>query len=116
MGLGILDGMSAGLLLRCHFLTANLDRKLPHIPGTVLLNEESAQSQSLTGALRHGSGRDSNIILAPQPSEDPNDPLNWSSRRKEMVYFILVFGVMLNVGVVVCLLSALLQRLTARVL
>lgn len=26
--------------------------------------------------LKHGKGRFSNVILVPQPSHDPNDPLN----------------------------------------
>jgi MFS family permease len=69
---------------------------MPHVPGTVILNEESAHTESLTGGLKHGSGRNSNIILAPQPSEDPNDPLNWSAFKKEYVTYILLFGSILN--------------------
>lgn len=29
--------------------------------------------------LKHGSGRFSHVILVPQPSDDPNDPLNVSN-------------------------------------
>lgn len=29
--------------------------------------------------LKHGKGRYKNVILVPQPSDDPNDPLNASS-------------------------------------
>lgn len=34
---------------------------------------------------------DSEIILIPQPSSDPNDPLNWPEWRKRMHFYILVF-------------------------
>lgn len=52
------------------------DKHLAHVPGTVILNEQDARSGSLTAGLKHGTGKDSHIVLAPQPSEDPNDPLN----------------------------------------
>lgn len=29
------------------------------------------------GVLKHGKGRYKDVILVPQPSESPNDPLNW---------------------------------------
>lgn len=31
--------------------------------------------------LKHGQGRFAHIILVPQPSDDPNDPLNVGSSR-----------------------------------
>ncbi|SPO01542.1 related to HOL1, putative substrate-H+ antiporter [Cephalotrichum gorgonifer] len=43
------------------------------VPGTILLFDTSQEDQ--TGA---------NIILQPQPSSDPEDPLNWARRRKKM--------------------------------
>lgn len=33
---------------------------------------------------RHASGNKDDIVLDPTPSSDPNDPLNWSPRRKMM--------------------------------
>ncbi|KAK9451125.1 major facilitator superfamily domain-containing protein [Limtongia smithiae] len=33
--------------------------------------------------------RDGNIILIPQPSDSPNDPLNWSTRKKDFVLFVI---------------------------
>jgi hypothetical protein len=80
MGLGILDD----------------DKKLPHVPGTVLLDEISAHVESQTSNLKHGTGKDSHIILAPQPSEDPNDPLNWSKSKKDVVLAVLCFGAIIN--------------------
>ena len=84
----------------------NLDHKLPHVPGTVLLNDEAAHSEALTGGLKHGTGKNSHIVLAPQPSEDPNDPLNWSSWKKEIVTYILCFGAMLNAATIGPLLNS----------
>ena len=78
MGLGVLE-----------------DHKLPHVPGTVLLNDEAAHTDIAIG-LKHGTGRNAHIVLAPQPSEDPNDPLNWAQWRKEMNALILLLGAMLN--------------------
>ncbi|KPI35680.1 putative MFS-type transporter [Cyphellophora attinorum] len=70
-----------------------------HVPGTVLLDQQAAHSEATTGRLKHGKGRNSNIVLAPQPSEDPNDPLNWSQMRKYFVISIIFFGVIIVAGV-----------------
>jgi hypothetical protein len=70
-----------------------------HVPGTVLLDQQAAHSEATTGRLKHGTGRNSNIVLAPQPSEDPNDPLNWSQMRKYFVISIIFFGVIIIAGV-----------------
>jgi hypothetical protein len=56
---------------------------------------------SATTGMKHGVGRDAHIVLAPQPSEDPNDPLNWSSLRKELNLIVLGFGTILHGAVVV---------------
>ncbi|PMD21581.1 serine/threonine kinase 16 [Hyaloscypha hepaticicola] len=81
MGLGVLE-----------------DHKLAHVPGTVLLNDEAANSDGVTQGLKHGTGKDSHIVLSPQPSEDPNDPLNWPKWKKDMITVILCLGAMLNAG------------------
>jgi hypothetical protein len=79
MGLGILD-----------------DHKLAHVPGTVLLDEIAGHTENETANLKHATGSESHIILAPQPSEDPNDPLNWSRFKKDFVLTILCFGAVIN--------------------
>ena len=64
MGLGVLD-----------------DNHLEHVPGTALLSDVLDSDNhhhhgSLdTSVLRHAKGRDSDIVLVPQPSRSPNDPL-----------------------------------------
>jgi hypothetical protein len=79
MGLGIVD-----------------DTKLAHVPGTVLLDEKTAHSEGETSNLKHASGTNAHIILAPQPSEDPNDPLNWSVFQKDFALAVLCFGAIIN--------------------
>lgn len=66
-----------------------------HVPGTVLLDQQAAHSEATTGRLKHGTGKNSNIVLAPQPSEDPNDPLTWPQWRKYVVISIIFFGVII---------------------
>jgi hypothetical protein len=60
------------------------------------LNDEAARSEAVTGGLKHGSGKDAHIVLAPQPSEDPNDPLNWGWWTKQILFAVLNFGAILN--------------------
>ena len=79
MGIGILD-----------------DHKLQHVPGTVILDEEAGHTEDQTHNLKHGEGKDAHIILAPQPSEDPNDPLNWPRFRKDLALFVLGLGAIVN--------------------
>ncbi|KAK9431960.1 major facilitator superfamily domain-containing protein [Lipomyces doorenjongii] len=66
-----------------------LDPKLPahqRVPGTVHLYEAIHGVDQFTSA---NLKRDGNIILVPQPSDSPNDPLNWSTRKKDFVLFII---------------------------
>lgn len=44
------------------------------VPGTVLLIDRSKK-------VTHAAGTD-DVFLVPQPSQDPEDPLNWSRKRK----------------------------------
>ena len=60
-----------------------------------MLNDEAAQTNIALG-LKHGTGKNAHIVLAPQPSEDPNDPLNWSAAKRVTVLLILCLGAMLN--------------------
>jgi hypothetical protein len=76
------------------------DRKLSHVPATVFLNEDAPGESDITEGLKHGTGKSSHIVLAPQPSEDPNDPLNWPSWKKEMVFLTLNYAAVLCASVV----------------
>ncbi|KAH6720575.1 MFS transporter-like protein [Leptodontidium sp. 2 PMI_412] len=79
--------MGAGFVLE--------DHHLPRVPGTVILEEEQAHSENVTGNLKHGTGKNAHVVLTPQPSDDPNDPLNWSTTRKMTIMLITGFGTVL---------------------
>ncbi|KAF2203835.1 serine/threonine kinase 16 [Delitschia confertaspora ATCC 74209] len=77
MGLGILD-----------------DHHLDHVPGTALLADMlDAQHHRYhgrdTSGLKHGTGKNKDIVLVPQPSESPRDPLNWPQWKKELLLLII---------------------------
>ena len=38
------------------------------------------------------SKRAGGVVFAPQPSDDPNDPLNWTLKWKCLHLFVLCFG------------------------
>ncbi|EFX00406.1 major facilitator superfamily transporter [Grosmannia clavigera kw1407] len=58
------------------------DTPLPVVPGTVHLVDVAGQLSSA-----HAKG---DIELIPRPSDDPEDPLNWSDRRKRLSAAMMV--------------------------
>lgn len=48
---------------------------------------KAAQDKEEQSALK--LARDNTTILLPQPSDDPNDPLNWSSFRKHCMLIVV---------------------------
>lgn len=81
------------------------DHVLSHVPGTVNLAEKRDHEADRRG-LKHGTGRSAHIILAPQPSDDPNDPLNWPYFKKLAIIFIIMYGSCLCASSIGPLLSA----------
>ena len=70
--------------------------QLHAVDGTVKLIEESASvypdapvPDTTTRQLKHAKG--GKIILWPQPSDDPDDPLNLPIWRRDAIYVILLF-------------------------
>ncbi len=68
------------------------------IPGTVHLVDLDHSMHT-----RHADAGAGDIVLVPTPSNDPNDPLNWSPRRKvlssicnNLCVAILTFGMRLT--------------------
>ncbi|KAL3449110.1 MFS transporter [Aspergillus insuetus] len=57
-------------------MTHEVDRNA--IPGTFML----VDLEHTMASSRHVNRGNSDIVLVPQPSNDPDDPLNWSPRRK----------------------------------
>ncbi|KAF2196259.1 MFS general substrate transporter [Delitschia confertaspora ATCC 74209] len=73
----------------------------PHMaapPGTATIG--ATQDVEDFTAETKGLKRDGNIILQPQPSDNPNDPLNWSRAWKESIILVLAFssGVTTSLG------------------
>ncbi|KAJ4297996.1 hypothetical protein N0V90_005895 [Kalmusia sp. IMI 367209] len=87
------------------FLGVLEDKHLQHVPATVILAEEENHRTEATAGLKHGTGKDADIILIPQPSEDPNDPLNWSATKKLTIMAIISYGSILYAAVLAPLLS-----------
>jgi hypothetical protein len=79
MGLGVLE-----------------DTHLEHVPGTALLTDVINPDQIHhhhgmldTSILKHDKGKDSDVLLVPQPSNSPNDPLNWPLWKKDLMLFLI---------------------------
>ncbi|KAL8695450.1 MAG: hypothetical protein Q9218_000028 [Villophora microphyllina] len=75
MGLGVLEPKSVGHVPGTSFVLDDASRPLaPSDPDTTLKYDRS-------GAVP--------IILVPQPSDDPNDPLNWPLWKRDIILVIL---------------------------
>ncbi|OCK73837.1 MFS transporter-like protein [Lepidopterella palustris CBS 459.81] len=74
MGLGILN-----------------DTKLLHVPGTATVLDDEARLQEENTVHDPNLKYDftGKIILVPQPSNDPNDPLNWPLWRRDLILLTL---------------------------
>ncbi|KAI4261977.1 MAG: hypothetical protein L6R42_002835 [Xanthoria sp. 1 TBL-2021] len=74
MGLGVLEVKSSG-----------------HVPGTSYVLDDASRPalpQSLdANPVKYD--KSNTIILVPQPSEDPNDPLNWPLWKRDVILLIL---------------------------
>ncbi|KAF9870045.1 major facilitator superfamily transporter [Colletotrichum karsti] len=75
MGLGVLES-----------------KTLDHVPGTTRYFDDPDRPQAATDAhhgLKVDNSGDVPIILIPQPSDDPNDPLNWPLWKRDLITFVL---------------------------
>lgn len=70
---------------------------LEHVPGTALLQDVIP---SETVHLKKGSGNDGDIVLVPQPSSNPNDPLNWPLWQRDLL--LVLFCYLTNICVGAC--------------
>jgi hypothetical protein len=59
-------------------------------PGTVRLNEDPNEPDSASDKLSVPLKKDGDIVLQPQPSDSPNDPYNWSTKRKFSMITLLI--------------------------
>jgi len=70
-----------------------LEPNQPIVPGTIQLFDSTINVEN-TSHLKHAA--DGKTILAPQPSDSPNDPLNWSIWRKDGIFAMLLMGGILS--------------------
>ena len=75
-------------------LPPNSKEATSHIARNLKANDERRYSYALdTEALQNVSdlklAADGHTVLIPQPSTDPQDPLNWSSFRKHLIVFCI---------------------------
>ena len=73
-----------------------------HVPGTVLLDAQATSEEGnlelVAAGLKKGSGKNSEVILVPQPSSDPNDPLNWPLWQRDLILTLYCFCTLCCVG------------------
>ncbi|KAL1950905.1 hypothetical protein VTO73DRAFT_54 [Trametes versicolor] len=77
------------------------DRHLDRVPGTGLLSDQrivDGHSVAIDEAkhLKRGTGKYAHVVLIPQPSDDPSDPLNWPRWKKEACFWTLAFAASLD--------------------
>ncbi|KAH3906041.1 hypothetical protein HBI56_195800 [Parastagonospora nodorum] len=60
--------------------------------GTVRLGVKETNTNGDNAQELDTSKRQGGVVLSPQPSDDPNDPLNWSLTSKWVHLFLLAFG------------------------
>ncbi|CAO2648724.1 Nn.00g096730.m01.CDS01 [Neocucurbitaria sp. VM-36] len=68
------------------------DHKLEHVPGTahVLKGDERRNFEHQAARSAHLKyDKTGTILLVPQPSDDPNDPLNWPLWKRDTLIFLL---------------------------
>ncbi|CAA22200.1 transmembrane transporter [Schizosaccharomyces pombe] len=71
------------------------DGYVEELPGTILIYKENQYAASEHSVLK----KDGDIVLQPQPSDDPNDPLNWNKFRKNW-HLVLICLVSLVTGAI----------------
>ncbi|PYI09018.1 MFS transporter [Aspergillus sclerotiicarbonarius CBS 121057] len=70
-----------------------LDTTRAHVPGTsdILEREHSNDEPVVHSNLKYDRSGSVPILLVPQPSDDPNDPLNWPLRKRDATLLVLSF-------------------------
>ncbi|EKD11872.1 uncharacterized protein L3040_009045 [Drepanopeziza brunnea f. sp. 'multigermtubi'] len=65
---------------------------MAHVPGTTRYFDDPERPRAATSGtagLKCDTSGSVPIILIPQPSDDPNDPLNWPLWKRDLILFIL---------------------------
>ncbi|OQV05082.1 hypothetical protein CLAIMM_09875 [Cladophialophora immunda] len=62
---------------------------MKHVPGTNLLDTHDVAWADQSTHLKRGTGKNSHILLVPQPSNNPNDPLNWPLWQRDLILLLI---------------------------
>lgn len=91
------------------------DHRTPMPMGTVVLDDVFGEAQHLDPDDPQFSylKKEGHIVLQPQPSDSPNDPLNWSNKRKYFLAILLMVA-MTTVGAVNSMLMTGIRMLAER--
>ncbi|KAK0643220.1 major facilitator superfamily domain-containing protein [Cercophora newfieldiana] len=73
-----------------------MDEKGPRMVMSTRRLSYGSITSSSRRPLKYGSGKFSHVELVPQPSDDPDDPLNWPRWRKELNFWSLLLMVALT--------------------
>ncbi|KAL9115509.1 MAG: hypothetical protein Q9227_000830 [Pyrenula ochraceoflavens] len=80
MGLGVLE-----------------DHVLQQVPGSVDLVEDEKRRAEVERSQAHlKKDKTGRIVLVPQPSDDPNDPLNWALWKRDLILLVLCFSAVIS--------------------
>lgn len=71
---------------------------LKHVPGTSLFDTHDAQWVESSANLKRATGKNSHVLLIPQPSSSPNDPLNWPLWQRDLLLALYCFATLLCIG------------------
>lgn len=73
---------------------------LSHVTGTALLEQEESSDGGIhyLEHLKKVHRKGEVIILVPQPTDDPNDPLNWSPWTRDLVFLFYAYCAILCIG------------------
>lgn len=72
-----------------------LESKEVVVPGTIQLLDTNEHDEAVPSRPLKRAG-DGVVILNPQPSDDPNDPLNWPIWQRDLSYLIILLGSVLS--------------------
>ena len=71
---------------------------LVNVPGTSLLDVHEQAAVDNSQFLKKGKGRNAHVVLIPQPSNDPNDPLNWPLWQRDLLLLLFTVCTLLTIG------------------
>ncbi|KAK5444274.1 hypothetical protein LTS15_010389 [Exophiala xenobiotica] len=71
---------------------------LQHVPGTTFLDVHDQTAIDNSQVLKKGTGRNSHVVLIPQPSNDPNDPLNWPLWQRDLILLLYAACTIATIG------------------